>query len=89
VGFTGCATPTSGLVDLGAKTRCAISDSCTDIHCCIQSDTIQEKLEAYINIDTCNGKIDVGIERFHWTDKLLGFQFGTVRHLSMLGVVNV
>lgn len=84
-----CTTATAGLASLGAKTKCAISDSCTNVHCCLQSDTIQETLDAYIDVDICNGKIEVGIEKFHWSDRLLGYEYGTVKHVSMLGLVNI
>lgn len=87
--FSDCANPTGGLVSLGAKTRCAISDSCAHVQCCMQSDTIQETLDAYVDVDMCNGKISVGIEKFFWSDRLLSFDYGTIKHVSMMGLVNL
>lgn len=46
-------------------------------------------LDAYIDVDICNGKIEVGIEKFHWSDRLLSYEYGTVKHVSMLGLVNL
>ena len=41
------------------------------------------------DLDTCNAKVAVGIEKYHWTDKLLGFTFGDVKRVSLMGVVNL
>lgn len=87
--YLGCNTTTEGLSPLGAKTRCSISPSCTDVHCCLQSDTLQEMFDAYIYLDSCNSKVTVGIEKFQWNDTLVDYQFGTSLHVSLFGLVNL
>ncbi|XP_062573224.1 uncharacterized protein LOC134235134, partial [Saccostrea cucullata] len=55
----------------------------------MHSDILGENLEASVNIDACDGKVSVGLEKYHWTDKLLGYKFGEVKHVSLMGMVNL
>lgn len=87
--FADCDRATEKLPSLGPSTRCAVSTSCSEIRCCIHSDILGENLEAYIDLDACNAKVSVGIEKYHWTDKLLGYKFGDTRHVSLMGMVNL
>lgn len=84
-----CDRTTENLPSLGPSIRCAVSGSCSDIRCCVHSGVLGENLEAYVDLDICNGKVSIGIEKYHWTDKLLGYKFGDVRHVSLLGMVNL
>ena len=88
-GFADCDRTTESLPSLGPSTRCAVSASCSEVRCCMHSDILGENLEAFVDLDTCNAKVTVGIEKYHWTDKLLGFTFGDVRRVSLMGVVNL
>lgn len=87
--FVGCETETKGLSPLGTHTRCAISSSCSDIHCCLHSDILKTNLDAFINIDVCNGKIYIGIEKYQWSHRLLGYKFGEMKHVSLFGMINM
>lgn len=87
--FADCDRATEKLPLLGPSTRCAISTSCSEIRCCIHSDILGENLEAYVDLDKCNAKVSVGIEKYHWTDKLIGYKFGDPRHVSLMGMVNL
>ena len=55
----------------------------------MHSDILVENLEAYVDLDTCNAKVTVGIEKYQWTAKLLGFTFGDVRQVSLMGMINL
>lgn len=46
-------------------------------------------LDVYIDVDICNGKIEVGIEKFYWSDRLLSYEYGIVKYVFMLGLVNL
>lgn len=87
--FVECTTETKGLYSLGTGTRCSISESCSGIHCCLHSDILQTNFDVFVNVDACNGKINVGIEKYQWSQKLLGYKFGELKHVSMFGMINM
>lgn len=87
--FVECEKETKGLSTLGTHTRCAISRTCSSVHCCLHSEVLNTNLDAFIDIDACNGKINVGIEKYQWTHKLLGYTFGEMKHVSLFGMINM
>ena len=84
-----CKTKTKGLNILGTHTRCSISKSCSDVHCCLHSDILQTNLDVFVYVDSCNGKIYFGIEKYKWSYKLLGYTFGETKHVSLFGMINM
>lgn len=87
--FIECEKETKGLSTLGTHTRCAISRTCSSVHCCLHSEVLNTNLDAFIDIDACNGKINVGIERYQWSHKLVGYTFGEMKHVSLFGMINM
>lgn len=87
--FIECEKETKGLSTLGTHTRCAISRTCSSVHCCLHSEVLNTNLNAFIDIDACNGKINVGIEKYQWSHKLLGYTFGEMKHVSLFGMINM
>lgn len=87
--FIECEKETKGLSTLGTHTRCAISRTCSSVHCCLHSEVLNTNLDAFIDIDACNGKINVGIERYQWSHKLVGYKFGEMKHVSLFGMINM
>jgi hypothetical protein len=84
----GCPKPVI-LQPLPSNTVCHIFDYCTGITCCTFTDIIGRSIQTYIQLDSCNRKMNVGIERLGFNVSLFDYQFGVKEHMKLYGHVHV
>lgn len=62
--FIECEKEIKGLSILGIYIRCVIFRICSSVYCCLYLEVFNINLDVFIDIDVCNGKINVGIEKY-------------------------
>lgn len=87
--FVDCDRVIEKLFLLGLSIRCVVFIFCSEIRCCIYFDILGENLEVYVDFDKCNVKVLVGIEKYYWIDKFIGYKFGDLRYVLLMGMVNL
>lgn len=75
--------------DISSHASCYIPDTCTALDCCIEVDRIKRQLRTYIDIDTCNYKLTVGIEKLYLEYSLVDYQWGKKEKYSLFGLLNL
>ena len=75
--FLDCALDV-GLPDISSNTdlTCRLYDTCTGVSCCVDVDEIQTSLEAYVIINGCDQKLEIGVERLNFTVSLGNYPYG-------------
>lgn len=61
------------MVPLNGPVKCSINEQCTSVDCCVYDETTMRSLNVFIQIDSCNDSLDVGIENYKFSTSLLGF----------------
>ncbi|XP_062593831.1 uncharacterized protein LOC134255325, partial [Saccostrea cucullata] len=56
----------------GLQVLCSISSRCTEIHCCVHVMSVGRNFETYLDLDTCNKTLVIGIEQYSVED-LVGY----------------
>jgi hypothetical protein len=46
-------------------------------------------INAFVDLDSCNNTLTVGIEKFIYKTSILDIDFGTVQTFSMFGFANI
>ena len=81
------ACPKSELYKLpnlaGMPVTCSISSKCTEIWCCLQVEPIGRNFEVYINLDSCNKTLTVGVEQYRIKINLLTYKFGELKRIDL------
>ncbi|XP_062579219.1 uncharacterized protein LOC134241150, partial [Saccostrea cucullata] len=73
----------------GLPVLCSISSRCTEIHCCVQVKPIGRNFETYLNLDTCNKTLVVGIEQYRRKFSLHNYTFGTKRKFWLQNIIKI
>ncbi|XP_052806223.1 uncharacterized protein LOC128235441 [Mya arenaria] len=68
---------------------CHIVDYCTGIECCIDVSVIQRSLRAYIFLNACDYKLEIGIENYALNISLLSYSWGKWDEFSLLGIFRI
>ncbi|KAJ8320500.1 LOW QUALITY PROTEIN: hypothetical protein KUTeg_002087 [Tegillarca granosa] len=68
---------------------CRVDSTCTNIECCVDSNTIKRSFNVFVNIDPCGNKMQVGIEKLQLTYYLIDYTWGTTQIVSLFGMVKL
>lgn len=72
--FAGCPlTFASSLPDINGPFSCSLGDSCTDIICCLNMDPLSTYLTFRVNLDYCQDKITITVDKFQTEMKVSKF----------------
>ncbi|VDI38368.1 Hypothetical predicted protein [Mytilus galloprovincialis] len=75
--------------DLSPYGVCYIPHTCTSIDCCVNLPGLHRNIHAYVDIDTCNYKLTVNIEKVHLEYSLVDYVWGSTEINSLFGLFNV
>ncbi|CAG2257233.1 unnamed protein product [Mytilus edulis] len=82
----GCFTPVT-LASLDDSTiTCNLDSSCRAIECCLDVPVIKKSAHIFMNLDTCNYQLRVGIEKHQFNITLRDYQFGEWTIVDLNGV---
>ncbi|KAL5015120.1 hypothetical protein ScPMuIL_009390 [Solemya velum] len=68
---------------------CYIGDTCTAVDCCVYIEKIDRSVSAVLNLDGCNYRLEIGIEKLKFTVSLLDFSFGEHKQFWLNGVIRL
>ncbi|XP_076086926.1 uncharacterized protein LOC143057501 [Mytilus galloprovincialis] len=71
---------------LDGPVRCYINGHCSSIDCCVYDEKILTSLNVFINIDSCNDVLEVGIENYKFSKSLLEFDWKTQHQIYLGGI---
>ncbi|XP_071145134.1 uncharacterized protein [Mytilus edulis] len=74
---------------LPSATKCHLGDTCTSISCCVEVPVLQRSFNMFMNLDACNLKLTVGIERLQFDQMLASYQWGTKKSLWLNGILRI
>ncbi|VDI13107.1 Hypothetical predicted protein, partial [Mytilus galloprovincialis] len=74
---------------LPSATKCHLGDSCTSMSCCVEVPVLQRSFNMFMNLDACNLKLTVGIERLQFDQMLASYQWGTKKSLWLNGILRI
>ena len=86
--LTVCIEP-SNLPPLKEHISCQITDKCTEIQCCLLVERFRLSLNVLLEIDTCNNKFIVGVDKFIQSISLLSLEYGNTVTFSFMGLVRI
>ncbi|XP_060573589.1 uncharacterized protein LOC132731425, partial [Ruditapes philippinarum] len=69
--------------------ECSLSDTCSRISCCIQSDILQRRIFYELDFDRCNHVINITIETFSRTLSLYDFKYGKEMTISLYSALKM
>jgi hypothetical protein len=64
-----------------------IPDRCTAVDCCITLPSFRRNVNVFVDLDSCDYRLSVGIEKIHLNFSLVDYQWGTLQQYSLVGVV--
>lgn len=70
--------------NLRQQTYCVVESSCTKIQCCTDDSEFQSTIAWFIDMDSCNHQLEVGIEGLKSKVSLLNYEFGMMDILRFL-----
>ncbi|XP_052071180.1 uncharacterized protein LOC127709616 [Mytilus californianus] len=82
-----CSVPDK--TDLSPYGVCYIPHTCTSIDCCVNLPGLHRNIHASVDIDTCNYKLTVDIEKVHLEYSLVDYEWGHTETYSLFGLFNV
>ncbi|WAR05120.1 hypothetical protein MAR_020489 [Mya arenaria] len=68
---------------------CHIKDYCTGIECCIEVPVIKRSLTAYLFLNACDYKLEIGIEDYTLNISLLAYSWGQWDEFNLLGICRI
>ena len=89
--FLACTTvPKTELPPMNnSAIRCHLLTSCTEVQCCVKADNVNRTFEAKLNLDPCQQRMTVVLERLEVTMDLLSYQWGTREQYHLYGVMRL
>ncbi|XP_062616058.1 uncharacterized protein LOC134277763, partial [Saccostrea cucullata] len=84
-----CPKPIGSLPSLPSNMRCAVTESCTGIDCCIGAAPIHHNFHVYLDIDPCSLKMEFGIDKLQFQLYLQEFEFGVEKDVRLANVVRM
>ncbi|CAC5374575.1 unnamed protein product [Mytilus coruscus] len=86
---SGCFTPVT-LASLDDSTiTCNLDSSCRAIDCCLDVPVIKKSVHIFMNLDSCNYQLRVGIEKLQFNITLRDYQFGEWTLVDLNGVIRM
>ncbi|CAC5375019.1 unnamed protein product [Mytilus coruscus] len=82
-----CSVP--DMIDISPYGECYIPHTCTSIDCCVNLPGLHRNIHASVDIDTCNYKLTVDIEKVHLEYSLVDYEWGHTETYSLFGLFNV
>ncbi|CAG2247494.1 unnamed protein product [Mytilus edulis] len=82
----------SALIDvpvLPSTTKCKLYESCSNISCCIEVPELQRSFNMFLQLDTCNFKLTVGIEKLHYIQMLFDYNWGSNDSFWLNGIFKI
>ncbi|XP_052083594.1 uncharacterized protein LOC127720893 [Mytilus californianus] len=74
---------------LPPTTKCHLFNSCTFISCCVEVPVLQRSFNMFMNLDACNLKLTVGIEKLLFEQMLSSYQWGTKKSFWLNGILRI
>jgi hypothetical protein len=74
---------------LDESVSCHIPEHCTGVECCVDVDLVGRSFHAYVVIDPCQYTLSIGIENLAVNLTLLDYEWGTIEHFNLRGVVRI
>jgi len=87
--FVECNTTVTSLEDISSHAACHIPDRCTAVDCCITLPSFRRNVNVFVDLDSCDYRLSVGIEKIHLNFSLVDYQWGTLQQYSLVGVVSL
>lgn len=66
------------LPNLSTSTACHILDTCLGLTCCVENEFLQRTFQIYFELDSCNSKLSIGIEKVFYNTTLIDFKWGKI-----------
>ncbi|VDI79784.1 Hypothetical predicted protein [Mytilus galloprovincialis] len=82
-----CSIPDK--TDLASYGVCHIPHTCTSIDCCVSLPVLHRTIHASVDIDTCNYKLTVDIEKVHLEYSLVDYKWGRTEKYSLFGLMHL
>ena len=60
-----------------------------DVDCCVDVETLQRSMNAFVNVDLCNYQLRVGIDKIRFNRTLYGYKWGELDRFDLYGVLVV
>ena len=77
------------LPDLKGPVSCHLSSSCTSIECCLDVVQINRSVAFFLNIDTCNYILSLGIENLVFNKSLIDYNFGKYEQYNLVDLIQM
>ena len=61
---------------LSSELSCHVTDSCTGLQCCINNNYLQQTFEVSFQLDPCENRLTIGIEKTRFNRTLTDFKWG-------------
>ncbi|XP_076076023.1 uncharacterized protein LOC143046845 [Mytilus galloprovincialis] len=84
-----CSTKIPDKTDLSHYVVCYIPHTCTSIDCCVNLPGLHRTIHASVDIDTCNYKLTVGIEKVHLEYSLVDYEWGLEEKYNLFGIFSL
>lgn len=68
---------------------CHVSDTCTQIECCVNAEAIDRTFSIVVDIDSCAFVFRILIEKLEYKSSLLGYNWGEEESIWMNGIVKL
>ena len=68
---------------------CHVSDTCTQIKCCVNVEAIDRTFSIVVDIDSCAFVLRFLIEKLEYITPLLGYSWGKEESIWMNGIVKL
>ncbi|XP_062596534.1 uncharacterized protein LOC134257978, partial [Saccostrea cucullata] len=80
----------SGLpYNMKKKTYCVVGPRCTSMTCCTEDPEMETTFTWFIDVDSCNLELTLGIEEFRKKISLLEFEFGQKNQFHLKGIYRI
>ncbi|XP_060567959.1 uncharacterized protein LOC132726631 [Ruditapes philippinarum] len=69
--------------------QCRISDSCTQVDCCLYVDIFDRGFQIHANVDPCTYQMTLSIENFEYTTQLFNYTWGEIEEVWLFGILRI
>lgn len=68
------------LPSLSPSVACHLLESCVGLMCCVENEILQRTFKIYFELDPCNSKLSLGIEKAFFNTSLTDFKWGKLKY---------